>query len=272
MREFKYNFKVMILRKEFYLSLLMILLIPLIHFLIVIYSYMVSDFTIQNVYPAVYQTYILGNSINFGLLTIIIMPALCSLIYSDSAFMEKQYRVDIYLRTRLNPYKDWLAKSVLCFFTSFIVCLLSFLLNAFICYMVFDQGTYSDIFGSSVYEVISYPFLFMEKMRLVNVDLYLLLSASLIALYIAFYAELAMQISAYVKNRLYILFLVPFLMLAVEFVLSLGHLQNYSLMYQMQLPADFTILQFGVSVGVFLLMIIGLIIVRMGRIRYEMYL
>ena len=241
MKELRYNFCSMLLRVEFYAGCLVMFGIQLFHFGYILLYYKQNGFSLDTVYPAAYQTSLLSNTLAFGIMSILIIPVFASVLYSDSDFVERNNHVNIYLQTRIDPYKNWRAKSILCFGVVFVMTFLSFALNALLCYLVFDHGTYSDILGSGVYERITYPFLYLESLRLSNIWLYVLICMVQVSFYIAMYALLALQISRWVKSRVYIYFIVPVAMLCLDAALGMLNLNPYSVITQMQFPAVMTV-------------------------------
>lgn len=234
MKEFIYSLKCLILKKEFYFSVIGILLINLIHvFLVIHYNYN-SNILFETGYRAEYLNILYNPSVNFNMIIIIVFPIICSMILSDINFIEKKQKINIFLYARLNQKKLMFSRFIIIIITIFLINFLSFLLNYISFYFIYGSGNAISYFQSPAFYMLSKDFLFMDSLRLSNLPLFLVCITAHVSFILALLSGLSFSISFFIKQKIMI-YIFPFLiMILTEFTLPFFSLSSYSIVSQLQ--------------------------------------
>ncbi len=234
MKEFKYNLKCLLKKRELYFSLIGIMLINLIHiFLVIHYNYN---------FHVLYETgrraeylYILYNSsVNLNMIIIIIFPVLASIIFSDISFLESKQKINNLLHTRLNSKKLIISRFILIIITVFLINFLAFLLNYVVLCFIYGSGNAVSHFQSPAFYMIINEHVFLDSMRLSNLPLFLVCITAHVSFLISLLSGLSYAISFFVKQKIMI-YISPFLILMLaELLLPLLNLNSYSIVGQLQ--------------------------------------
>lgn len=101
MKEFKYNIKILLRKKELYYCIIGVLLINAIHVILVINHYSPN----MILKTGEYQFILYNKEVTIMSLVIIALPILTSLVLSDTSWNDKHLGYNNYLYTRLNIKK-----------------------------------------------------------------------------------------------------------------------------------------------------------------------
>lgn len=234
MKEFIYSLKCLITKKEFYFSIIGILLINLIHVFLVIHYNCNPNILYETWYKAEYLYILYNASVNLNMIIIIVFPIICSAILSDINFLENKQKTDNFLYTRLNQRKLIFSRFVIILITVFLINFLSFLLNYFSLYFIYGSGNALSHFQSPAFYMISKDFLFLDSLRLSNLHLFLMLITAHVSFLLSLLSVLAYSVSFFVKQKI-IVYVFPFIILILtEFTLPLFNLNVYSIVGQLQ--------------------------------------
>ena len=115
MKEFKYNIKILLRKKELYYCIIGVLLTNAIHVILVINHYSPN----MILKTGEYQFILYNNEVTIMSLVIIALPILTSLVLSDTSWNDKHLGYNNYLYTRLNIKKNIFSRLFLSFITNF---------------------------------------------------------------------------------------------------------------------------------------------------------
>lgn len=240
MKEFIYSLKCLAAKKEFYFSIIGILLINLVHLFLVIHFNYNSNLLFETGYKAEYLYILYNPYVNLNMIIIIVFPIICSTILSDINFLEKKQKTNNFLYTRLSSKKLVISRFVIIIFTVFLINFLAFLLNYISFYFIYGSGNALSHFQSPAFYMISKNFLFMDSLRLSNLPLFIICITAHVSLILGLLSGLAYSISFFVKQKI-IIYIFPFLILILaEFILPLFNLSSYSIVGQLQPLSTFT--------------------------------
>lgn len=237
MKEFIYSLKCLISKKEFYFSIIGILIINLIHIFLVIHSN--SNILFEAGYRAEYLYILYNPTVNFNMIIIIVFPILNSIILSDINFIENKQRITNFLYTRLNQKKLIFSRFIIILLVVFFINFCSFMLNYFVLYMIYGSGNALSYFQSPAFYMVSKDFLFLDSLRLSNLPLFLTFISAHVSFLLSLLSGLSYLISFFVKQKI-IIYIFPFLcMILAEFIFPIFGLDSYSIVKQLQPLAVF---------------------------------
>ena len=241
MKEFVYSLKCLISKKEFYFSIIGILLINLIHVFLVIHYNSDPNILYETWYKSEYLYILYNASVNLNMIIIIVFPIVCSTILSDINFFEKKQRINNLLYTRLNQKKLIFSRFIIILMTVFLINFLAFLLNYFSLYCIYGSGNALTHFQSPAFYMISKKFLFLDSLRLSNLHLFLICITAHVSFLLSLLSVLSYSVSFFVIQKIMI-YVFPFLVLILaEFILPSFNLNTYSIVGQLQPLSAFRI-------------------------------
>ena len=170
MKEFKYNIKILLRKKELYYCIIGVLLINAIHVILVINHYSPN----MILKTGEYQFILYNNEVTIMSLVIIALPILTSLVLSDTSWNDKHLGYNNYLYTRLNIKKNIFSRLFLSFITTFIICFVGFILNYLTLRFIFGSGNLISNFQELPYDRVIAPEFFLDSIRYHNPVLFMI--------------------------------------------------------------------------------------------------
>ena len=171
MKEFKYNIKILLRKKELYYCIIGVLLINAIHVILVINHYSPN----MILKTGEYQFILYNNEVTIMSLVIIALPILTSLVLSDTSWNDKHLGYNNYLYTRLNIKKNIFSRLFLSFITTFIICFVGFILNYLTLRFIFGSGNLITNFQELPYDQVIASEFFLDSIRYYNPILFIIL-------------------------------------------------------------------------------------------------
>lgn len=255
----KFNIQYIIRKKEFYFSILAILLINILHAFLVIQTISNQNGYIDSTYSAEYQMILYNPLITFNIVIVIIFPIICSIIFSDSNFIENKYKISNILFTRVNYKKNIIIRTFLSFILPFIICFLGFTLNYLLLSVIFNNGNILTYFQSLPFDLIGNEEFFLDNIRLANPVLFIFLLNIVESSIIGLLSVFAYSISFFIKQKV-IIYLSPLLYLIISMlILSLFRLEDFSLITLMQQFSKYSIFDLLFSILLLIIPIVLLI-------------
>ena len=225
MKEFKYNIKILLRKKELYYCIIGVLLINAIHVILVINHYSPN----MILKTGEYQFILYNNEVTIMSLVIIALPILTSLVLSDTSWNDKHLGYNNYLYTRLNIRKNIFSRLFLSFITAFIICFVGFILNYLTLRLPYDR-------------VIA-PEFFLDSIRYYNPVLFIILISLHESVIIGLLATISYSFSFFTKQKLIIYFQVTLIMIVLEVVFSFIGISQFSIIKQLQPNSSFSVYQ-----------------------------
>ncbi len=219
MKELKFNLKNMINKKEFYLAIMGVLLINLIHVILVVNRVISLKTPLEKTMTAEYQFLFYNSEITFGAIIVIALPILCGAIFSDCNVLENARKTTNLLHVRINPKKNIFVRAVLSFFLTFSISLFGFLLNYFLLRIIFGSGNL--ITFSQELPFFQYPdTVFLGNILNSNPTLFVFLICSLVSITLGLISSLSYLLSNLV-NRKIIIYFIPFILIILWEVITI---------------------------------------------------
>lgn len=211
MKELKFNIKFMLKRKEFYLAILFTLVINFIHAFLCVKRVLNDNRPFEKIISGEYQSILLNVDTSFTVLTILVFPILLALIFSDTNVLDKERKTTNILYTRINLKTNIIVRSILSFFTAFIISLVGFMFNYLLLRLIFGSGnmlTYSQNVAFSMENNNLFLSSFMES----NPFIYILLICFSVSLILGLLSVLS-YLMANIINKKVITYFIPVIFL-----------------------------------------------------------
>ena len=267
MKELKYNIALLKSRKEFYIGMICIFLLPFVHF-VMNCQYLMNNGNYtgfaQLYRSAEFQMILTNVEMAFGPILVFGFPMLCHYMFGDSYYNENKQEYAVFLQPRLNHKKNVLSKLAVSMVVPFIVILSSLLLNYFLTVYVFGSNFNSDLIGLPVFHIWDQPFYFLDAVRFVAPMLYGVLICLSISFLSALLSGLAFSLSCFIKNKILNYFAIILVMILDMFVLQF-FAPEYSTVVQMQVISHYTVFQYGVDCLLIVMMIGILMFIKLRK-------
>lgn len=241
MKELKFNLMYLLKRKEFYYAIIGVLLINLFHIIFTIhYMCNTGDFY-ETGYKAEYLSILYSLDVNFNMIIIILLPIICSLIYSDINWIENNQKINYILKSRLNYKNNIICRFFLIIIISFSLTFLAFMLNYLTLRNIYGSGNSITYFNDPAYNLVLKKNFFLDSLRIINPPLFVAAICAHISLLLGLLSSLSYSISFYIKQRI-IIYITPFLVIIVStFITSLAKIEKFSIANQLQPMSTFSI-------------------------------
>ncbi|RHN84181.1 hypothetical protein DW649_12080 [Coprobacillus sp. AM23-2] len=239
MKEFKYNIKILLRKKELYYCIIGVLLINAIHVILVINHYSPN----MILKTGEYQFILYNNEVTIMSLVIIALPILTSLVLSDTSWNDKHLGYNNYLYTRLNIKKNIFSRLFLSFITTFIICFVGFILNYLTLRFIFGSGNLITNFQELPYDQVIASEFFLDSIRYYNPILFIILISLHESVIIGLLATISYSFSFFTMQKLIIYFQVTLIMIILEVVFSFIGISQFSIIKQLQPNSSFSVYQ-----------------------------
>lgn len=259
MKELKFNLKYIVHKKEIYFSIFILFLINLIHVLLCIIQSSGFNVYKQNYYTAEYQFILYNPFVSLSVLLIIMIPVLCSMIISDSNYLESKRRTFNMLELRINHKKNIITRLFLSFIITFTLCFLSFLFNYISLIIIYGSGNNITYFQEAPFNLLVYKSWFLDNLRLYNPVLFTLIINILVSFMYGLLVSFSYAISFYVKNRIVIYFAPLCYEIISELIFNILNLENLSIVKCLQPFSNNNIISYVMCSCIIILIIFILI-------------
>lgn len=234
MKELNYNIRCILNRKELYLAIFLIFLVNIIHVFLVVQTCGGQKIFIENSYSAEYQSIVYNGLVNLDVLVVIIFPILCTLIFSDSNWLDKNLKRDIFLFNRLNYRKSCFIKLFIIFIISFLICFAGFVFNYLLLSIIFENGTTLSYFQSTGFYLTHLEEFAFDLLRISDPVVFLLVLTIIKSIFISLLSCMAYSFSFFIKKRILIYFLPLLISILCEIISSVLNLKFISLIKFLQ--------------------------------------
>ena len=143
MKELKFNINYLLNKKEFYFAIFIALAINLIHVFLSIQDSLRLNQFFEELYTGEYQFILYNINVNLQALLFIVFPIICSMILSDSNFIENKLKTTNMINNRIRPNRNILIRLLLCVMLTFLICFFSFLFNYIVLRIIFGSGNFA---------------------------------------------------------------------------------------------------------------------------------
>lgn len=255
MKELKFNLKYLFNKKELYFGIIGILLINSIHLFLVIQS--------DNYYELMprgeYQFILYNTTVTLNILVIVATPILCSMILSDSCWLDRKRKIDNVLYMRLDYRKliftRWLSSIII----AFILIFLGFMLNYISCIALFGSGNDSTSFQGLAYNMIGVEDFFLDTIRMTNPVLFIIAISLHVSFIFSLLSGISFLLSFFTKQRLVVYFQILLFMIVFEAIFSFLGVNGLSIIKQLQPFSRFTFMD--ASILYIALLLINMILI-----------
>ena len=264
MKEFKFNIRYLLQRKELYFSIILIFLINLIHVILCVNENFRLHSCIEQSYTAEYQFILYNAQIPLNVLVIIAFPIALSMIFSDTSWLDRKNKTLNLLYTRLNHKKNIVARLSLSIIVTFIISFLGFLFNYFLLRMIYGTGNYITYFQSLAFYLDGLPEYFLDNLRLANPTLFVISISFTVSLLLGLLSGLSYLGAFFVKQRVLVYFLPLIFLIAATLLfpaIGIDHI-SYIAMLQPFSPLSISSYMVGIVVLVCIIAFLLCIILR----------
>lgn len=262
MKEFKYNIKYLVNKKEIYFAIFIAIAINLIHAFLSVHESLRLNSFFEELYTSEYQFILYNVNVNLHALIFVVIPIICSMILSDSNFLENRLKTTNMLITRLNFKKNIFIRLIICVIITFSICFISFLFNYVILRIIFETGNYVVFTQGVAFHLESLSEFFLDNIRLKNPIIFVMLINLCVSFVYGLLSGLSYAVSFYVKNRI-VVYLVPLIFLiSTELLFYIIGLEKLSFLTILQPFSKFNIISYIICVGILIVSIIILISIK----------
>ena len=235
MKEIKFNLKLILLRKEFYIFILFLL--GLIFFNI-LFSF--KEASRRSLYAETIsspENLTLFGGTGFWILPVFIIgvPIFGSLAFCDLDFIEKRRKIDYNLSFRINRNKNRIMRMILIFLISFILIFFSLMLDYFCLKIILGNSLRNTFFISDMpaflYTTSSQAF---GNLIYSNTSLYVLFLNLYPSLILALVITLCYAVSFYINKKMVIYFIGPILLIISDFIGSNMNIKALAILENLQ--------------------------------------
>lgn len=265
MKELKFNISYLLKKREFYLAILITLLINLVHIFLCVNESIRIGGSIEQAYSGEYQFILYNPNVTLGILIIIVFPIILSMIFADSNWLEKNRKTTNILYTRLNYKKNITIRILLSAIISFLISFFSFSFNYFILRIIYGTGNALTYLQTIAFNISGDNLFFLDNVRLSNPVLFVFLINICVSLILSLLTVFSYLVSFVVKQRIVIYFIPLILLVFTELVFPNLGFKNLSLIKLLQPFSKFGIYDFIAGVGIILLINIILFIFKISK-------
>ncbi len=261
MKELKYNVQLLFKKKEFYISILIILFINLFHAFLCIRNSISLDVALEQTRTGEYQFILYNALIQLTSLIIIVLPIVSAMVFADSSWIENKTKITNMIFFRLNYRKNIFIRFIMNILITMVILFLGFMFNYLVLRIVYGTGNRLSFWSDLGFKLEYNPAWFLENIRIMNPVLFVILISLSVSFVLGLLSGISYLLSFFIKKRVVIYF-IPFLLIILsEVILSfLGF--NVSLLTFLQPFSMYGIRDFLVGclllimISVFLLLII----------------
>lgn len=235
MREIKFNLKLILLRKEFYIFILFLLILV---FLNTLFSFReASRVSVYVETIASPENLTLFGGSGFWILPVFLLgvPIFGSIAFCDFDFIEKRGRIDYNLYFRIDKNKNKFVRTFLIFFISFLLIFITLMLDYFLLKIIFGSSLRNTFFYSD-----SPAFLYDANAQYFgniiyrNSFLYIILLNLYPSLILSFVITLCYSISFYINKKMIIYFIGPIFLIMTDFIGSNMNIEFLAILENLQ--------------------------------------
>ncbi len=253
MKILKFNIQYMLKKKEFYIAILITLLINIIQVLFVIQNNS-SYGIVENMHTAEYISILYNPFVAFNTLIIIIFPIVCSMIFSDSNWLEETMKTSSMLHNRINKGQNIIIRLVLTFTITVIISFIGFMLNYLLLRILFLSGnSYSYYQEVGFFRNVDSRY-FLDSIRINHPALFTVMISLSVSLVLGVISIFSYACSFFIKNRI-VLYFIPFIYIVInEFMLSILKLRQFSIVEKLQPTDQYSVGEYFIAIGITLLL------------------
>lgn len=249
MKELKFNIQYMLRKKEFFIALLITVLINLIHALLVTHNMVMHNTVVENSYSAEYLSILYNPLIAFNVIIVLIFPIVCSMIFSDSDWLEETMKTSNMLYTRINHRKNKIIRLILTFSVTVIITFTSFMINYLVLRIIFPSGNLYSYTQEIGFYLLKSDF-FLDAIRIHNPVLFIVLINLSVSIALGILSGFSYACSFFVKNRI-VLYFMPFIYIVVnEVVVSIINLKEIAIAKTLQPFGKYSISNYCIALGI----------------------
>ena len=241
MKELKFNLKQMVLKKEFYIAILTVLLINIIQLFLTIQLNLSFNNPVELLRNAEYQIILNNYEVSFFLTYLFIVPIIVSLVFSTSNWDENDKKITNILYTRTDYKKNILIRLFLSILISFLITFVCTLLNYLAIRFIFISGSnftsYQELPFNLFKDNIYYIF---NEIRLTNVTLYAVMIIFHVSAIIGLISGICYSLSFFIRQKIIIYFIPLLLIIGSELLAFVTGLDWLSLARHIQLMNGIT--------------------------------
>lgn len=236
MKEFKYNLKLLLIRKEFYIVIIILLLINLVQFCLT-KQFLTKQFPVlyyEEIASGEFQSLLINENVLFAAYIVIGFPILSSLIFSDSNYHEKVNRSNIYIHTRLNQKKNILSKWAISILVPFAVIFIILMINCIAHTVVYGMGRGLAVNNYLPYNANISKSFYLGNLMMKSPFLYSTAIIAHVSIFCGLLSGLTNAISYKMKNLVSIHLSIVLLILATSILVSFVQLSQVSILTMLQ--------------------------------------
>lgn len=230
MKELKFNIAYLFNKKEFYFGIIGVLLVNIVHIFLVIQG---NEFY-EMMPKGEYQFILYNTTISLSILVIVVFPILCSMILSDSCWLEKHRKTDNLLYMRLNYRKSTYIRWGLSIIITFVIVFIGFMLNYIFLVLLFGSGNVITTVQSMAYNLVGIPEFFLDSIRMVNPVLFVILLSLHVSFIMGLLSGIAFGLAFFTRQRLVVYFQILLFMIVLEAIFSFIGINALSIIKQLQ--------------------------------------
>ena len=265
LREVKYNTKYMLTKKEFYLTLLIVFLINLVHvFLCINESLRLNQFY-EEFFTGEYQFILYNVNVNFQTLLIIILPMVCTMVLSDASVIENKLKTTNMIFTRINYRKNVIIRCFLCFIITFLICMIGFLLNYILLKIIYGSGNYITLTQGVGFDLQPIPNFFLDSIRIANPTLFIMLITVCVSILYGVLVSLSYAVSLYIKNKIIVYFTPIIFIVLIDMIFNKLELYSFSITTLLQPFGEFGIYNYLLCLICIIVLISLLVFIKIKK-------
>lgn len=261
MKEFKFNLRYLLVKKELYFCIIGVLLINALHVLLVINHYAPTAM----LGTSEYQFILYNPTVNIMTILILAFPILHSLVLADSHWLESRNGIQLLLYPRLHTKRNIWIRLLLSIGVTFSICLIGFLLNYLSFYFIMGSGNVLVHIQSLPYSLSTFEGFFLDGIRYQNPVIFITLISLHISFIFGLLAGISFSLSFFIKQRIVIYFQVLLTIIISEVVLSFLDMGKFSIIKQLQPFSKFSFIDSLILYTILLLLCIIPIIYFMRK-------
>lgn len=230
-RAVKYNLRFLFSRREFYISIIIMLVVLTIHFMLS--SYLSLEVRRNNIAelmtPYAYHLPLDDETIAYEYIMILLFPLLGGFMFSECHLIEKNNQMSNVVDVRLGYKNNFYAKIIVIFFSVFIITCLCLGFNAVLNYILYSKENLSDMYGQHVYNLENEGYSMLEYFRVYHLNIYVLLNIFKFSFYSALLSLMAFGVSLHNSNKIFVNFIIVLFLLVSHIGFSLLQTEHISL-------------------------------------------